>query len=297
MPGVTGPTLGPRQANRTSQMPLAERRCWGGNGRLRSTFALSTVLAALHLCYFFTLTGNFRSMAQLTSFSTLRSSLGGASHSMAQFSPERMPELLKGHGYQSMFDRRTMTMDEPETWERYNHSGMAGEVQSDPVSCRPPVWQSAAGYLGAGGAHKSTLAFALTRMDNRYTAVLIKSAVRLGRVSSRVISVLVLESGTNEEAVALRRTGLATVQGTSIFLVGNPVDMDLLPRAYKRAVMNNDCGISVVNNCCGVSEFVKLQAIALPYEQVMLLDLDVRIYKPVDHLFQCDADLLYLSGP
>lgn len=49
-------------------------------------------------------------------------------------------------------------------------------------------------------------------------------------------------------------------------------------------------------NCCGYAEFMKLQAFSLPYDRVLVVDVDIRLTISIDDLFYCPEEFLFSPG-
>ncbi|CAD7702191.1 unnamed protein product [Ostreobium quekettii] len=180
----------------------------------------------------------------------------------------------------------SIVVDDKQSWTRYDHPSAYG-THFDPTVCHPRVWS-----LDSVGRRpeNTTFAFAVTKLSMRYTNIVLDAAKRLRVMSSRPISVMVLKSGAKEGAIGELAVKLSDISNTTFYLLDNPVNIEDLSEGYVRALQKNP-------NCCKESEYLKLHAVALPYDQVLVLDLDATLVKPVDHLFHCDVDLLYAAGP
>jgi len=182
----------------------------------------------------------------------------------------------------------------PDYWKWSNMSGES-MFDFDPLrSCHDLVWSPGSGKNDfITGIKKAAIALAVTKLEVNYIKNITNQIKNIRRVSDRDIIIIVLKSGRRNEGVIKKLyrcisggnlTGIKVLERDLGF---NESDLAKGFLDYQRTN----------RNCCGIAEYVKLEVFGLPYNEVLFLDMDARLIKSPEVLFQCNKDFLYTAGP
>jgi len=171
-------------------------------------------------------------------------------------------------------------------WNSINVTG-EDKYDFDVLGCHKLVWEP--GYTN--NPQKNTaIAIAVMKMDMSYALEVEKQLRQIRRMSDKDICIIIYEKGTTYDIIEILVELTKHIQGIQLFIKDLGFQRTQVASHFARYQGLN-------RNCCGISEYVKLEAWKLPYDQVLFLDIDATLVKSPDVLFECDADVMYSAGP
>lgn len=141
---------------------------------------------------------------------------------------------------------------------------------------------------GRGSVH-AAFVFGLTKLSLEYTPRVQEGVKALLPFTSLDVVVMVLEDAHDPRALRRLQNAFARMPRVHIKKVRLPFDAARVAASWLGFNKGN-------KNCCGAAEMMKLQAFGLPYDRVIVLDLDVRLTMSIDDLVHCPETFLGSLG-